>query len=138
MTTDHKNTLIVARLDPNWSANTTPEDVAQLLLKPGEHVRTMELVVVYRGPILLVTRVVARDDFGLHQRWELSLVSGQPPTARRLLAADAHISISRRFEICCELSLQKSLLEQEATVTIDPNWDAVFGQPEPFHILIKE
>jgi len=131
-----KQVMEIAALDPTWAEQALDRDVFDLLPIPGGDARADDQQVFYRGPFILVTRVLGVY-LRMSQVWEIYLISGKGPNVKRLSAAQGHISIFRRFEVRCELSPQRSLLEQEAVITIDPHWDSVLCKPEPIRLLIS-
>ena len=133
--TEHGREIIA--LDPVWAEQVVDQTVCGLIPPTGGDTRVIESKVVFRGPVVLVTRVLGAYLRTSH-RWELWLISGREPKATSLLAADGHVSIFRHFEIRCELSPQGSLLEREATIVVDPHWESVLCNPEPINLLIKE
>ncbi len=131
-----KQVIEIDALDPAWAKQATDREVFALLPAPGGDARADNHQILYKGDLILVTRVLLVY-LRTSQIWELYLISGKTPKVKRLSAAQGHISIFRRFEVRCEMSSQGSLLEREATVTISPHCEA-FEQPDPFHIRIKE
>lgn len=124
-------------VDSAWGEQVSLEEIWRVLPSPGQGVRTITIQIGYRGPVILVTRYITADDFCMKGVWELYLVSGKIPVAKRLLAADGHVSLFREVKVHCELSPQTSLLGQEASITIDTGTLPISG-PEPIRLLIKE
>lgn len=127
----------IIALDPVWVEKVADQIVYGLIPPSGGDARAIESKVVFRGPFLIVTRVLGVYLRTSH-RWELWLIFGREPEAMKLLAADGHMSIFRHFEVLCGLSPQGSLLEREATIVVDPHWESILHNPEPTHLLIKE
>lgn len=129
--------LEVFPIEPSWGEGVSMEEVRIFLPPLDKGVRTINSKIEYRGRVILVTRYITADDFCMKGVWELYLVSGKIPMAKRLLAADGHISLFREVKVLCELSPQTSILGQEANISIDTGTLPVSG-PEPIYILIKE
>lgn len=127
----------IIALDAAWAEQVTDQAAYGFIPPSGSDARAIESKVAFRGPLLIVTRVLGAYLRTSH-RWELWIISGKEPEATKLLAANGHVSIFRHFEIRCELNPQGSLLEREATITIDPHWESVLHDPEPIHLFIKE
>lgn len=127
----------VFSVDPVWGQEFPLEEIRRILPMMAEGVRTINCEIVYRGPVLLVTRYITADDFCMKGVWVLYLVSGKEPTVRQLLSANGHVSLFREVKVRCELSPQGNFLGQEAVVTLDTGTLPV-ASPEPIQLLIKE